>query len=268
MKKLLVILLLVAMTLGGCSTNANGDGNPFKPELVATVDGDPEAGADAYENSGDHANSIYFTHPDFYNMVSNETLTIISNYSPTIQTTEWSCGPSAAHGILNHLGITGYNEMSIAEAMGFSNRGTAVGELHDFFVSVDGVTVFDTSYIANPTAEQLEDGEIIPKWTVDSLYDGTFVSFIKENLENNRLMLVEWMDWDGHWQTIIGYDDMGTESVGDDMLIFADPYDTSDHWQDGYYTYPLERFFYVWHDRNVAYAPYTYQQYIVVEIAE
>lgn len=265
MKKLLVILLLVAIVLGGCTTNEDSEKTYFKPELVETVDGDSEAGADAYENSGDHADSIYFTHPDFYNMKSNETLTIISNYSPTIQTTEWSCGPSAAHGILNHLGITDYNEMSIAAAMGFSNRGTAVGELYDFFVSVEGVNVFDTSYIASPTAEQLEDGEIIPKWSVDSLYDGTFVAFIKDNIENNRLMLVEWVDWDGHWQTIIGYDDMGTESVGDDILIFADPYDTSDHWQDGYYIYPLERFFYVWHDRNVAYAPYTYQQYIVVE---
>ena len=39
--------------------------------------------------------------------------------------------------------------------------------------------------------------------------------------------MVEWGDWDGHWVAIIGYDNNGTPSIGDDTLIFADPYDTS-----------------------------------------
>ena len=60
--------------------------------------------------------------------------------------------------------------------------------------------------------------------------------------------MVDWIDWDGHWQVIIGYDNMGTEEFGDDVLVMADPYDTSDHYQDGYYTVPAERFFYMWHE--------------------
>ena len=77
--------------------------------------------------------------------------------------------------------------------------------------------------------------------------------------------MVEWGDWDGHWVSIIGYDNNGTPSTGDDTLIFADPYDTSDHWQDGYAIFPLERFFYMWQDRKVAPKPYQLQPFIVVD---
>ena len=42
---------------------------------------------------------------------------------------------------------------------------------------------------------------------------------------------------------------MGTDDhFGDDVLILADPYDTSDHLQDGYFTINAERFFYMWHE--------------------
>ncbi len=37
---------------------------------------------------------------------------------------------------------------------------------------------------------------------------------------------------------------MGTDTVQDDVLIVADPYDTTDHNQDGYGVYPAERFIY------------------------
>ena len=48
----------------------------------------------------------------------------------------------------------------------------------------------------------------------------------------------------GHWQVIIGYDTMGTETTQDDVIIVADPYDTTDHNQDGYGVYAAERFLY------------------------
>lgn len=48
----------------------------------------------------------------------------------------------------------------------------------------------------------------------------------------------------GHWQTIIGYDTMGTEETNDDVFLVADSYDTTDHNQDGYGIYSAERFLY------------------------
>ncbi len=58
--------------------------------------------------------------------------------------------------------------------------------------------------------------------------------------------MVCWIEWGGHWQVVIGYDDMGTETTQDDVMIMADPYDTTDHNQDGYFVYGAERFYYNW----------------------
>ena len=60
--------------------------------------------------------------------------------------------------------------------------------------------------------------------------------------------MVSWEDWRGHWMVIIGLDTMNTESPYDDVLIMADPYDVTDHYQDGYYTYPFGRFFDMWRE--------------------
>lgn len=50
---------------------------------------------------------------------------------------------------------------------------------------------------------------------------------------------------------IIGYDDMGTVTTADDIIILADPYDTSDHLQDGYVVNSVEKFYYMWFDAHM-----------------
>ena len=66
-------------------------------------------------------------------------------------------------------------------------------------------------------------------------------------LDNDIPIMVGWDEWGGHWQVIIGYDDMGTvEKTEDDVLILADPYDTTDHNQDGYVIKGFERLVYGW----------------------
>lgn len=179
-------------------------------------------------------------------------------------------------------------------ANNFYEYGTDVKQLYDFFSKMKEVKVVETSYIANPKPEQLtkkEDGispgdagNIKPNFLSVSLYasenkadteawvedakDSYFVKWLTGHLNAQRPIMVEWGDWDGHWQAIIGYDNNGTPSIGDDILIFADPYDTSDHWQDGYYFYPLERWFYMWQDRKVAEKPYQLQPYIIIDKAK
>ena len=69
---------------------------------------------------------------------------------------------------------------------------------------------------------------------------------IQDFLKKGIPVMVAWNDWGGHWQVIIGYDTMGTETTQDDVLIVADSYDTTDHNQDGYGIYPAERFYYNW----------------------
>ena len=60
--------------------------------------------------------------------------------------------------------------------------------------------------------------------------------------------MVENVEFGGHWRVIIGVDTMGTEIISDDVLIFDDPFDTSDHKQDGYAVGSLDRFYWMWFD--------------------
>ena len=77
------------------------------------------------------------------------------------------------------------------------------------------------------------------------------MKFVRETLTAGHPILVENIEWGGHWRVIIGYDDMKTENTLDDVLIMADPYDTSDHKQDGYTVNNAERFFSMWLDPHM-----------------
>ena len=59
---------------------------------------------------------------------------------------------------------------------------------------------------------------------------------------------------------VIGIDTCGTEDPYDDVLIFADPYDVTDHFQDGYYIFSLGRFFGMWREGPCAGKNEPYQQ--------
>ena len=317
MKKKIFAFALTALVVGGsivpsfADDNTTKDAIQSKPEMIKGLDYNEYAGADAYNNAGDNLNSKFYKAPDFYNMVSDEQITIIPKFKTMQQTTEWSCGNVTALMVLENLGIKGFTEMQLAEMMGssvdkdvegakpgsannFFEYGTNVKQLYDFFITQKDLKVLETSYIANPKAEDLTSendglstadfGNIKPTFSSSSLYasensdtteawvedakDSYFVKWLTGHLKEGRPIMVEWGDWDGHWQAIIGYDNNGTPSIGDDVLVFADPYDTSDHWQDGYYFYPLERWFYMWQDRKVAPKPYQLQPYIVVDTVE
>ena len=317
MKKQIFAFALTALVVGGsivpsfADDNTTKDAIQSKPEMIKGLDYNEYAGADAYNNAGDNLNSKFYKAPDFYNMVSDDQITIIPKFKTMQQTTEWSCGNVTALMVLENLGIKGFTEMQLAEMMGssvdkdvegakpgsannFFEYGTNVKQLYDFFITQKDLKVLETSYIANPKAEDLTSendglstadfGNIKPTFSSSSLYasensdtteawvedakDSYFVKWLTGHLKEGRPIMVEWGDWDGHWQAIIGYDNNGTPSIGDDVLVFADPYDTSDHWQDGYYFYPLERWFYMWQDRKVAPKPYQLQPYIIVDTVE
>ncbi|MDL2263117.1 hypothetical protein LJC31_00535 [Synergistaceae bacterium OttesenSCG-928-I11] len=172
----------------------------------------------------------------------------------------------------------------------FGDYGTDVAQMTRFFRRVDGVEVLETSYRAVYTPSDLLTvgdgvpesmaGNLPPTFSEKSLYtsendddseawvadakDSYFVRWLTGHIERGNVVMVEWADWDGHWTAIVGYDNNGTPGIGDDILIFADPYDTSDHMQDGYAVFPLERWFRNWNDRTVARKPYQLQPYLVL----
>ena len=95
--------------LSGCANNDTPADNAENSKAAETaenftdemkipyaVDLSPEDGADSVERSCDHENSPYFAHPDVYNMESTDTLTVLTHFRTMQQTSEWSCGVTAA----------------------------------------------------------------------------------------------------------------------------------------------------------------------------
>jgi hypothetical protein len=234
---------------------------------------DPDGGADLYNNAGDNADTRYFAINDYYNMADDENLTIIEHYKPIQQTTEWTCGPSMASGVLNNFELTQYTEKKCAIAAGANDQtGTNLDGMVALFKSIPQVKIVESAPYGKNAADKpstfsanalyaSENSDNTEAW-VDKATDSYFVKWLTGYLKNDIPVMVDWSDWGGHWQAIIGYDTNGTDGIGDDVLILADPYDTSDHWQDGYYAYPLERFFYQWKE---GFTPYQEQVFIVVE---
>ena len=84
-------------------------------KIPYAVDLSPEDGADAVERQGDHEDSPYFAHPDYYNMKSSDTLTILTGFQTMQQTSEWACGVTSSLMVLNWYDQMGdWNEESLA----------------------------------------------------------------------------------------------------------------------------------------------------------
>lgn len=176
---LVVLLVVLGLLVVGSTTGISGQlVEKAKPEMIIGLDYDEDGGADAYANAGDNVNSRYYVNLDFYNMTSDDQLTIIPRFKTMQQTTEWSCGNVTALMVLHHFGNTAYTEMEIAEIMGsstdldtpgakpgsannFYEYGTNVKQMVEFFQDLDGFEVLETSYWAEYTTDDLitlEDG--------------------------------------------------------------------------------------------------------------
>ena len=198
-------------------------------KIPYSCDLSPDDGADSVERQGDHPDSPYFKAPDFYNMKSTDTLAILTNFKTQQQTSEWSCGVSSVLMMLEWYGKRGdYSEETLAQfrSNGLTPGATSMSGMVEMFEGVGGFDVFSTLDCRDTVAEV---------FTFD---------FIQQTLKEGNPIAIGWNDWGGHWQVIIGYDTMGTETTQDDVIIVADPYDTTDHNQDGYGIYSAERFLY------------------------
>lgn len=253
MKKLIVLILASVLLLTGCGKAAAPVGTTTSPATAEPTTAavaptqpaggnyssemkipykanlDPEYGADSVERAGDHQNSPYFSTLDFYNMESTDTLTILTGFQTQQQTSEWSCGVSSALMILNWYDALGEHDESTLAAFrsnGLDAAATSLRQATEIFAGVGGFDVYSTFDCA------------------DTVHDVFTLDYICETLAGGTPIMVGWNDWGGHWQVIIGYDTMGTETTQDDVLIMADSYDTTDHNQDGYGVYGAERFLY------------------------
>ncbi|NLD19623.1 MAG: hypothetical protein GX663_05165 [Clostridiales bacterium] len=237
---LILGLICGAMIFTFTACGSDSGSEAFEKHAIPYPDGYvlDEAGASSYDGCEDHFDSPYWTHIDYYNMTSKDSLTIIPEFETYQQSTEYTCGPCSALMVLNHYDIHKYDELQIAELSGTdSENGVGVNGIAQFFEGIGWDVQRSTA------------GEATFDVYTDDMATVKFIKWVKKNLKNDTPIMVDWIDWAGHWQVIIGYDTMGTkDDIGDDVIIVADPYDTSDHYQDGYFTVPAERFFYMWQE--------------------
>ena len=190
-----------------------------------------DLGAYAYQGRLDHSTTQYYVILDYYDMTSGGTLHILPEFETYQQTTEYTSGCAAALMVLHRYGIDDYNEMQIADLAGADVvTGTTVQGMADFFDSIGLQIEFHAS--TEPRFENIDQWE----------------DYLIQSIDGGVPIIVDWLDWGGHWQVIIGIDTCDTDETYDDVLIVADPYDVTDHYQDGYYNVPLGRFFAMWRE--------------------
>ncbi|MFA7660070.1 MAG: S-layer homology domain-containing protein [Anaerovoracaceae bacterium] len=191
--------------------------------------------------------SQYWQIPDFYNMTSSDTLTILTNYKTTQQTNGWTCGPASALTVLEWWGARGdLNEMDLVSLRQKDEPGaTSLRQMIHIFEGLEKNLGQEWDLYSTFDAKIDWDDGAYPYAT----YEGERVNLfelVPQILKEGKPIIVGWNDWGGHYQTIIGYDTLGTETTADDVLILADPYDTTDHHQDGYLIQSAERLIWDW----------------------
>lgn len=227
-------ILLTALLIGNVSAEKI-------PEPAAD---DPE-GATAAPAAINHPDSIYYTHIDCSSLTSTDDRIILTDYPTYQQTTGYSCGPAAALTVLYRYGNRDFDEATLINRMNTKPHiGTSLSNMIKFFRDIgwDVQSSLDTPPI--------EDEE-------------AFCEFVKRKLIQGKPIIVDNIEWGGHWRVIIGLDTMGTGNLYDDVLIFADPFDTSDHNQDGYTVGSLDRFFSMWFAHDLLPKSEHYQPWLV-----
>ena len=206
-------------------------------------------GASSFEGITDHNNSRYYVSNDFFNMKSEGTLHILEHFETYQQTKEYTCGAASALMVLNWYGKKKYDELAVSQLVdSHTSKGSAVENIADFFDLIGWNVEFHADTKAK--FETIEEAE----------------SFFINAIDSGTPVMVDWVDWAGHWQVLIGIDTCSTETPYDDVLIFADPYDVTDHKQDGYYTFPLGRFLGMWREGACAEKSEPYiQPYVIAK---
>ena len=200
-------------------------------------------GASSFCGTVEHPQSRYYVANDFFHMQSDSTLHILSHFKTYQQTTEYTCGAASALMVLNWFGQEQYHEKAVAGLLEtHATKGSAVENIADLFDLIG----WNVDYHASP----------LRKFQTVEEAEQAILSYIDRGIP----IMVDWVDWAGHWQVLIGIDTCGTDTPYDDVLIFADPYDVTDHKQDGYYTYPLGRFYGMWREGPCAQKDSPYQQ--------
>lgn len=238
------------------------DKYPYVQRLEPTEPVDGKIGAAASMlDWGNVEDSPYFKAIDYYDgMGISDTLVLLDHFQTYQQTSERSCGAASVLMVLNYL--TG-------EAPGEDTLDKEMDIRYLDNVREDGSYGASTASVAEAlkkrgfevqTSADTQDADGYSFYSEQELAE-----FLSGQLKAKKPVLMENVEWGGHWMVLIGYDNMGTPDIMlDDVLVFADPYDTSDQCQDGYYTMSFERYVSQWFDHQVMAETEKNQQYVTI----
>ena len=200
------------------------DSMKISPSLILDED------VKARERAGDHPGSVYYPVLDFYRMQSTETLTILPKFRTYQQTSNDTCGQACALMVLDYYDRLGnWNEGTLRALPADHSdihSGTCLEQMVETFQKIGGFQVESSADLKGSPIDE---------------------TMIQMYLADGVPIIIGWADRGGHWQVIIGYDNMGTpDNLWDDVVILADPADDTDHNQDGYYLCSMERLMSCW----------------------
>lgn len=205
----------------------------------------------------DHKEANYVKHTDFYNMKSEGSRLLLENYQILQQTMNSSCGICATGSIIKHLGMepdTSYYDLELKLTESFNG-------MHN--VDINGIGIPSMNHLLKACQEWGYSAYVgysstgkLPRFSTYAQWS----AFLKYHLANDRPISFGANAGGAHFITVIGFDDMGTDYIYDDVIITSDSADFTDHFQDGYIVYPATVFYR--HDTNGSQK--ILQQYLVM----
>lgn len=194
------------------------DTSHFIP-IEGSVFDDPNQGANANVGKYNILDTKYYSYVDVYNLKSSSTLTILENFKTYQQTSEFSCGCSCLLMSVYHKGERNLTEKTCVEISGSSM---------DYGASLSGLEKVLTQY-----GYEFESPKNFTEETDPLRSCEDFEDYVEQSLKAGDPVIILSADWSGHYLTIIGLDKQGN-GTNNHVFLVADPYDTTDHIQDGY----------------------------------
>jgi len=215
---------------------------------------------------------------------------LLADFPTLQQTTDYTCGCASAMMVMRYYRLDAGDEATLAaemhthvdsdmpgaqpgSAVKLTDYGTSVEELCRYFSQRPDFRIVASSFSSDTTRPLLGDTARVGIQAVGNREGhfadyGAAASFFRSTLQAGMPVMVCWNLWGGHWTVCIGYDDSGTPDLfDDDILVMADPYDSTDGSPDGLTRVNLVHFFYDWFCTMTP-KPHQLQPYLVVAPVE
>jgi len=201
----------------------------------------------------DVANSAYYTiNNDYYNMSSTTERIIFPKFKSYQQTMQDSSGLACILMILNYMGKDTQNtftELELVKKYEEINNTTVYGNGTTEEGLVNLVNNLGVGFTATNTGSTPSSTTDTKKFFANAIKDGKFVLVRYQSPVGNG------------WKLVVGYDTQGniqstltgeySDHYGDDVVIFAEPFDGGDHCQDGFATERAQDFYVWWREMAI-----------------